>query len=247
MNGTLGTWLGRPVLWLPAGAAAAAALPFGLGGGGWLTPLAAGSLAFAYLRGHHRDPRGRVIAHLLAWAVTLSAVLIALTIRDPAAAGRLIPHGEAYWAEMAPYVATGMGKEALPELFVPEHVLHLLGFVVLALATAGLGALILGAYLTGYMSFYVGQLAVHASHPWLAATLGWHPWAVLRVVAFVMLGVSLARVLLERPRPLAWWNGERRLLLAAAGLWLFDLLLKTLLAPGWARVLREVAGVSLEG
>ena len=238
-------WATRPACWLPLGAVLAGVLPFVLGAGGWLTPVIAGGLAFVYLAHHSHEARGRVVAHLLLWTIALSVTLIGLTARDPDLATELIPHGEAYWAEMAPYVATGIGKESQPEAYVPEHILHLVTFVVLAAATAGLGALILGAYLTGYMSFYVGQLVVHAAYPLEAAGLGWPPWAMLRVVAFVMLGVSFARLLLERPGLGPWWHRERRPLLAACALWLLDMLLKTLLAPEWARLLREIAGVQI--
>src|SRR5207249_7337270 len=62
--------------------------------------------------------------------------------------------------------------------------------------TGGLLGIALGAVLVGYMSFYVGSLAAAGGAPGTAFLLGWPPWAVLRVVAFVLVGLCLAEPLL---------------------------------------------------
>jgi hypothetical protein len=72
-----------------------------------------------------------------------------------------------------------------------------------------------------------------------AALLGWPPWAILRVVAFVLIGVVTARPLLGRLSGRDLRSPvERRLLLAAAVLLLLDVALKTALATEWAAILR---------
>jgi len=227
---------------LLASAPVAAALPF-LAGAGWTGPLAAGACAFAWLVAARRGPRAVVVLFLLLWAAVLSGTQITLVATFPARAAEVVPHGPAYWEEMRPYLLTGVGKESDPARFVPEHLSHLAAFVFLAAATAGAGALVLGAWLLGYMSYYVGQVVLLADRPLVAAILGWHPWSLFRVAAFVVLGVSLARILLDRPGAGRWWREERGALALGASLWLADLALKVLLSPYWAGILRSAAGI----
>jgi hypothetical protein len=107
------------------------------------------------------------------------------------------------------------------------------------------------------MGHYVGTLAAASRHPILTMFLGWHPWAVIRVVCFVVIGVVLSAPIwsrVARPstssgRPEAlegrgridWTLGGRLLAFAGAGL-LLDILLKTLLAPAWQRLLLRTVG-----
>ncbi|HXT22055.1 MAG TPA: hypothetical protein VN923_14985, partial [Thermoanaerobaculia bacterium] len=99
--------------------------------------------------------------------------------------------------------------------------------------------LVLGAFLTAYMSYFVGSFAAAAPNPWTTALAAWVPWSVVRVMAFVLLGALLARPLLVRQR---WPFGRREaplFALAATGI-VTDLVMKTLLAPWWGRMLREM-------
>lgn len=186
--------------------------------------------------------RGRPLAAVgavLLWSLTLSGSLIATTAHDPDAAASWVAHGAAYRDEMFSFIATGKGREADPSRFVPQHTLHLAAFVLLSLASAGLFGIVLGAVLIGYMSYYVGALAAAGGAPWTAVLLGWPPYAVLRVVAYVLLGVALTRPLLERfagrrlpdPPGAAFYRTAAALLVA-------DVVLKTLCAPRWATLLR---------
>ncbi len=227
---------------LLASAPATALLPY-LVGAGWTGPLAAGACAFFYLVFARRGPRGQVVTFLFLWAAVLSGSEISLVAGFPERAAAVVPHGPAYWEEMRPYLLTGTGKESDPSRFVPEHLLHLGLFVVLAAASGGFLALVLGAWLLGYMSYYVGQVVLLADRPLVGAFLGWHPWSVFRVAAFVVLGVSLARPVLDRPGAARWWREERGFLALGALLWLTDLAMKVLLSPRWAEVLRSAAGI----
>jgi hypothetical protein len=97
--------------------------------------------------------------------------------------------------------------------------------------------------LMNYMGHYVGTLAETSAHPALTMLLAWHPWAVVRVISFVAIGVVLSAPLQSRIAKFHIdWNAARRLLLwAGAGL-VVDVLLKTLLAPTWQRLLLRSVG-----
>ena len=205
--------------------------------------LIGGTCAWAYLASARRAGTGRVVGVLLLWAFTLSLATILFTVYAPERAQELIPRGSTYWAEMQPWLMTGEGKESTPAAFIPEHLLHVSAFALLALLSAGWAALVLGALLMGYMSFYVGQVILLAEQPVVAGILAWHPWALMRVVDFVILGVSLAKVLLLREGVAAWWPQERRALALAGALWVGDVVLKSVLAGPWSGVIRTLGGI----
>jgi len=141
------------------------------------------------------------------------------------------------------WVLTGQGAESTPSQFIPQQAGHAVLFSALALVTGGVAAMPMGAVLMNYMGHYVGALAAASRHPFLTMALGWHPWAVIRVISFVVIGVVLSAPLLSR---LGSFTVDRRaarslLLGAAAGL-VADIILKTLLAPAWQRLLLRVVG-----
>jgi hypothetical protein len=185
--------------------------------------------------------RGAATTAALLWAASLSVSLITHTARDPVAAGPGVLMGPSYRDEMFTYVESGVGRESDPGRFIPQHLLHAGIFCVATLLSGGLAGLAMGAVLVGYMSYYVGALAA-GPHPATAGLYGWPPWAILRVVAFILLGTVLARPLLLRLRgtPSAPWleRTDRRILFVAAALLLTDILLKSLFATTWATLLR---------
>jgi hypothetical protein len=174
----------------------------------------------------------------------MSTSIIVVTARDPGRVGGAVLNGPAYRDEMFDFIATGTGRESQPARFVPQHLVHLAAFAVLTAASAGVLGLLLGAGLVDYMSYYVGALAA-GPEPGLAAALGWPPWAVVRVVAFILLGTVLARPLLARVtgRPPAAMR-VRNWVVAAATLLLLDVVLKALLAERWAALLRPCLGAA---
>jgi hypothetical protein len=185
--------------------------------------------------------RAAAILAALLWAASLSASLITHTARDPGTAGAGVILGPPYRDEMFAFIASGQGRESDPARFVPQHLLHAGIFAVVTLASGGLLGLFMGAVLVGYMSYYVGALA-SGPHPLTAGLLGWPPYAVVRVVAFVILGAVLARPLLVRlrgrPERLFSQPADRNLLLVALALLLVDIVLKATFAPAWAEILR---------
>jgi hypothetical protein len=233
------------VVVLPALLAPAAVFLARAGSGPVLLPLLATLAIYpvlALLIARRR--RLAAVAATLLWAASLSASVIALTARRPDAMAPVVLGGAAYRDEMFEFIRTGQGRESDPSRFLPQHLLHLGAICLLAYLSAGLLGIGLGAVLVGYMSFYVGSLAAAGGSPALAFLLGWPPWAILRVVAFVLLGVVLAEPLLLAAR--------RRMRLAAvevparrswyvivAALLLADATLKYLLAPHWGTLLRR--------
>lgn len=207
---------------------------------GWAGIVLGGTAAWVYLVRRRRDPRARLVLDLLLWAAASSVATIVLVRLAPGAAAEHVPNGAAYWDEMAAWVRTGAGRESTPSAFVPQHLLHLGAFLVLAAATGGWAGLVLGAFLLGYMSYYVAQVSLAATEPALAALLAWHPWSLCRVAGFVILGVAVSRLLLDRLPPARWFGEERRALVVGLALIAADLALKAVLAPYWPALLRSI-------
>jgi len=180
---------------------------------------------------------------MLVWALTMAACATLIAYAAPWRAGGIFLRGDAYRAEMFAWVMTGRGAESTPSQFIPQQAGHAALFVVLALVSAGSLAMPMGAVLMNYMGTYVGSLAAASRHPAAAALLGWHPWAVIRVISFVGLGVVLSAPLLSRLLRFQTDRafGRRVIAVASAGL-LLDVMLKAALAPGWQRLLLRVAG-----
>ena len=78
------------------------------------------------------------------------------------------------------------------------HLAHAAVFCALASRPARLLAMPLGAALMNYMAYYVGALGAASAQPWKAMLLAWVPWALIRIAAFVTLGVVLGGPVLAR-------------------------------------------------
>jgi hypothetical protein len=171
------------------------------------------------------------LAVTLLWVAVHSVVSIALAHELPAEYERAVVHGAEYRAEMFHWLRTGEGAEGDPARFIPIHIMHFVAFALLAWITRGAAGLLLGALLLNYMNAYVGALSREGAS-WLLPFLGWHPWAVVRVIGFL-----LAAILLSRASPPSRWKNQ-------AWGWVFgllaaDILLKWLLAPVWRVTIRE--------
>jgi hypothetical protein len=208
-----------------------------LPGGRWIWPVVAPLTLWAWFApAVRRRAYGAAIAAGLGWAVLLSAGVVAWTEAAPKSAAGGIVRAEPYRVEMFEWIETGVGKENEPSRFVPEHLLHLGAFALLAWASGGYLGLVLGAGLTGYMSYFVGSFALSSGRLVTGALLAWVPWSVIRVVAFVILGSVLARRRLSGQGTV--FARREWLWLAAAGMGLVaDLLLKWWSAPAYGRFL----------
>jgi hypothetical protein len=167
------------------------------------------------------------VARMLLWALTMAVAATLLSYARPAQTDTL----------------TGRGAESTPSQFIPQQAGHAVLFSALALVTGGVAAMPMGAVLMNYMGHYVGTLAAASRHPLLTMVLGWHPWAVIRVISFVVIGVVLSAPLLSRLGSFTVDRRFARMLLLGAGVGLVaDIILKTLLAPAWQRLLLRVVG-----
>lgn len=205
-------------------------------GGGLLLPVLNTIPAYAamvvLLR---RGQRGLAVALMLAWAATLAVAATVAFAAWPEAPDAHVVNGPAYRDEMFHWIRTGEGREGRPAEFIPQHVLHLGAFVALSLATASAGSMVLGAALMNYMAFYVASLHRAGMDASTVTLLGWQPWALCRIAAFVVLGVVLAEPLLARIRPYAYrgLRAARPYLAAAAAGIAADWILKAVLASRW--------------
>ena len=209
-----------------------------------LVPLFNTLASFPFMVGALRRGHVRLaIARMLVWALALGVCATLLSYWQPWRTDALFVRGESYRSEMFAWVLTGRGAESDPARFIPEHALHAVLFVACALVTGGIVAMAMGAVLMNYMGHYVGALAAASKHPMATFILGWHPWAVVRIVSFVTIGVVLSGPLLSRVGGFRFdWRAARPLLgLAAMGL-LADVMLKWLLAPTWQKMLLRVVG-----
>lgn len=193
---------------------------------------------FALLAGQKRK---RALATMLFWALAMGVVTVLATVYFPARAEASIFHGKEYAGEMFHWIKTGEGAEGDPAQFVPQHLLHLLIFTVLSFASGSIFSLFMGAVLMNYMCFYVGSLMNASNDALLAALMGWHPWSIIRVVSFVVLGVILGEPVICRITRRKYEFAEVRLFfwLALAGI-LVDIIMKAFLAPWWGLALRKL-------
>jgi hypothetical protein len=233
---------------LAVGVVLATVLSYPLGlllGGGIVLPVLNTAAAYAamvvLLR---RGERRQAVGLMLAWAVTLAVCATVTFASWPSDPGPLVINGPAYRAEMFHWIRTGEGREGRLAGFLPQHVLHLAGFVVASLVTASAVSMVAGAALMNYMGFYVASLYRAGAGAGTTLLLGWQPWAICRVAAFVVLGVVLAEPLLSRVRPYRYegLGAARPYLIAAAAGIAADWILKALLAPYWRQWLAVALG-----
>ena len=137
----------------------------------------------------------KAVTLILAWALLLTFIVILFSYFVPDTASRLILNGEKYRVEMFDWIKTGEGPEGDPSLFMMPKIKEIVLFSLLAFATIGFAALLLGAYLLNYMNYYVGVLLLHAKPSIesfiMVALFSWPIYAIIRVVGYVCLGAVL--------------------------------------------------------
>ncbi len=188
-----------------------------------------------------RGELGRATRLAQIWALACSIVTIALVANTGDRYADVLWNAEKYRTDMFHWVKTGIGEESEPARFLPLHALHFTAFCALSFVTFGFGGLALGAALLHYMNFYVGSLAAAASSPMMISILGWPPYAVVRVIGFVTVASALTALAFVRFRraPIEPTRIRKMLLLGLA-LVIVDAVLKSIVAPGWGSMLREL-------
>lgn len=221
-----------------------ASYPLGLAiGHPWILPALNTLPAYlAMVERLRRGERRQAVVAMLVWAAALAVGGTVSFALWPRPVDAVVLNGPAYREEMFAWILTGIGREGQPSRFLPQHIGHLAGFVVLSLATASALSITMGAVLMNFMSFYVASLARADVPAWAVVLLGWQPWAICRVAAFCTLGVVLAEPLLSRVLKYRYdgLRAARPYVIAAAAGILADWLLKTLLAPTWGAWLRPL-------
>ena len=194
------------------------------------------------------DLRGAVLL-MLVFPVVLAVFGTGSLALWPTTDGRppLVLNGPEYREEMFHWIRFGGGTEGNWRLFLPLHIRHLVGFVIVSLVTGSLVSITGGAILTNYMNSYVASIHRADAPLWATVFFGWQPWAICRVAAFCILGVVLAEPLLSRVfrYPAQPWSRLRPWVLIASTLILADWTLKATLAPTWGRVLNSAIPVNL--
>ncbi|HEX5217088.1 MAG TPA: hypothetical protein VFV98_16610 [Vicinamibacterales bacterium] len=186
----------------------------------------------------------RAIAIMLIWAATLAVCATAMAAFGwtRRGGGELFLQAD-YKTQMISWVQTGVGPESDPAAFVPRQLAYAAVFTAAAVATGGVLAMPMGAVLMNSMGDYVGTLAARGAHPLPLAVLGWHPWAILRIIGFVILGVVLSGVLLSRVWTFEYsLSAQTRWLTIGVALLAVDIAVKWMLAPAWSPLLRGLAG-----
>lgn len=211
----------------------------------WLLPALNALPAYVVLVHRLRKgERGGAVRAMLWWAAAVAIAGTIALVWWPEPVGSVVLNGPEYKSEMFRWIRTGRGAEGNIRLFLPDHLVKLGAFIVVGLGTGGAGALLMGAAMMNYMSYYVAALAKAGVAPWAVTLLGWQPWTVSRTAAFVTLGVLLAEPLATLVFPAAKERlkaGTRAAYIVAAmtGI-LADWFLKFTLAPTWGRWLRAL-------
>lgn len=184
-----------------------------------------------------RREKKAAVCFMLIWAFLLAVSMTYLIYMNPSIAKNKILYGEQYAKEMINWAKTGIGKESSPQSFIPFHFLELVIFTALSLFSGSLLSIIMGNFLMNYMSYYVAFLAKEGKTP-LLLILGWHPWAIVRIIAFVIFGVIFSEFLLSK---IFHFNFSLRessaYIKIAISLWIIHLVMKITLASHWQMII----------
>jgi hypothetical protein len=180
---------------------------------------------------------GRAAIAVLAWSIGTSMVAIPAFRADPVATDARVAHAVPYRAEMRAWLATGRGPEATPARTAGRHVAELGAYVIVGIASMNLLSIAMGAVLLNYMNAWVASLLGAARRPWTVRLLAWNAWSVVRVAAYVVIGVAAAWPLASRTAFAVPWSAVRPLAVAGAIGVALDLALKLALSRPCGRAL----------
>ncbi len=213
--------------------------------GRYLLPLVAPAPIYPdFVRALQSQHLGRAVGMVLLWAFVFSASLVIVARWNYPAFELGVLNASNYRSEMFVWIETGFGREGDWRQFLPQHLMHLVIFLLVARVFGGYAALCLGSYLVAYMSIFVAAVSLASHRPVLGAVVSWFPWAICRVVGFVALGTVLARWRRVKSSE-RYTAGERSWLVVGASGILLDWLLKATLAERYRVLLQGwIAGSS---
>lgn len=151
-----------------------------------------------------------------AWALGSTLVSLFTFAGAPVDVDRAVLRARPYRESMLDWLRTGKGPETRALSTVSSHARELALYLVAAVATANFVSIALGAVLLNSMNAYVATLLRAARRKLVVAALAWNVWSVVRVAAYVVLGVAAADVLgrlvglppAEEPVRALWlWGG----------------------------------------
>ncbi len=179
------------------------------------------------------DRLRRAIALLVLVIGSHSALAIWLSARDPVGTSAVLSGSEAYWEQTLHWIQTGDDPEYDWAIWLPRHLILYAMMLLGGGLTLGLVPFIRGIEQIDLMNFYVGRLAIESESPTLAILFGWHPWSVLRGLAYTILIFAAASWVLERVtgRPLTTRARHRWRFALGTALAIADGLAKLWLAP----------------
>jgi len=162
-----------------------------------------------------------------------SAMAIALSANDPAGSAAILPGAGDYWEQTRHWVQTGDDPEYEWSTWLPRHLILFPAAVGCGLITLGLVAFARGVEQVDLMNFYVGRMAAQSDSPAIAILCGWHPWSILRGLAYTVLVFETASWAISRitGRPLSTPRRRTARWALAVGLAVADCLAKLYLAP----------------
>jgi hypothetical protein len=153
---------------------------------------------------------------VLGWVAGTTMISLGRFRREPEAVDRIVLRAVPYRVTMFEWLRTGRGPETRPFRTALEHTRELILYLIAAVSSANLLSIAMGAVLLNYMNAYVARLSQLARRRWVVRLLAWNVWSILRVAAYVLLGVAAATPLAERAGFPA--NPEQIKLLWVAGL-----------------------------
>ncbi|MBI3817529.1 MAG: hypothetical protein HY286_02470 [Planctomycetes bacterium] len=213
----------------------------------YLLPALQAILVWPFFAGSCAEGRvGRAAARILVFALIAGAVVTAATAYYPKDEFDIsVPRGVRYRDEMFTFIRSGgtAGEEAHFNEYAPMHALHFVLFVMLCAATAGFGGLVLGAALLDYMSYYVGSLVAEAAAHgsiWKTILCAWSPYAILRVIAYALVGAGFTTWIFGATDARARAKGA---ILVGIALALADVIAKHFLAHNYGQSLLQSTGL----
>jgi hypothetical protein len=163
-----------------------------------------------------------------------SGICILLSCLDQPGAAAALSGSSAYWQQTLAWLRTGEDPEYQASAALLTQHLTLFGSVAIgACLTLGLGPFVEGVFQLDQMNYYVGRLIAQSDHAMGIALLAWHPWSILRGVAYSILAFECMTWMAARlaPEAVHAGHGHGTRLAAAVGLAIADVLAKASLAP----------------